>query len=129
MVTTRMTEAVPITIPRPVRRERTGFARSAWALKLKASRRCMGLRLAAPYLVEELFGFRLGRIVGGQIQTHVLLEQVAGNIQISFALDVDLGAREDHLGTAGRQLLGFGEALVGFCVSPLFGEELGQIQQ
>jgi hypothetical protein len=39
MVTTRITEAVPMTMPRPVSIDRTGFARSAWTLKLKASPR------------------------------------------------------------------------------------------
>jgi hypothetical protein len=32
-----MTDAVPITIPRPVRKDRTGFARKAWTLNPSAS--------------------------------------------------------------------------------------------
>src|SRR5579863_2887680 len=41
MVTTRITEAVPMTIPSPVSIDRTGFWRRACKLKLMASPMCM----------------------------------------------------------------------------------------
>src|SRR5580704_2805899 len=45
MVTTRITDAVPITIPRPVSMDRTGFCRSDCRLKLMASPSCMASAL------------------------------------------------------------------------------------
>src|SRR5674536_336389 len=49
MVTTRITDAVPIAIPNPVSTERTGLARSACALNRTASPRNMaGLKSPAP---------------------------------------------------------------------------------
>src|ERR1035438_5134463 len=66
MVTTRITEAVPITMPSPVRSDRTGFWRRACKLKLIASPMCM---VSAPVCgtarkQAEHFGHRNPKVDG-----------------------------------------------------------------
>src|SRR5205823_6119094 len=92
IVTTRMTLAVPMTIPSPVRRVRAGLARRASALKRKASPikprtgrfdvfdpSAPDTGLAALRLLEELLGVGTGRIFWREGQGHVVLEEIACN--------------------------------------------------
>src|SRR6267142_4968576 len=98
MVTTRITLAVPMTMPSPVRSVRTGLARSASALKRNASpinpkaghfdafdafdTSARAIGLAALRLPEQLLGVGPGRIVGRENQTHVWLEESSCNSKI-----------------------------------------------
>src|SRR5205823_6103946 len=101
MVTTRMTLAVPMTMPSPVRRVRTGLARRASALKRKASPMkprtgrfdgfdpsARGIGLAALRLLEELLGVGPRRIVRREGQGHVVLEKIPRNSKITLGFYV-----------------------------------------
>src|SRR5579872_4089118 len=93
MVTTRITDAVPMTMPRPVSSERTGLARSACVLKRMASPKNIG-GLPAADLAQELGRLSARRIVRRQIQAEVPFQKAFGLRQVVAALYIDVGANE-----------------------------------
>src|SRR5579862_327848 len=127
MVTTRITEAVPMTIPRPVRMERMGLARKACALKRTASPKNMEQGLGAPHLAQEFFGLRSRRIVRGEGHAQVTLQQIFGLVQIAIVLDVKIRLRKNDPGTVGNDFIGAGQALLRFLEAALPREQSGQI--
>src|SRR5215467_6914292 len=126
MVTTRITEATPITMPRPVRTERTGLARSACTLNFSDSPSSMS---SGSRLLEKLAGFGARRIVGGKVGSEIALQQLARQIQIPATPDVGVGTGEHDFRTVGLDLLGRLKGLVTFLEAALAGEKLGEIQQ
>src|SRR5664279_307963 len=97
MVTTRMTEALPITIPSAVNRDRTLFALRARTLNRKASPSCMRSSAGAG-LFQELLGLTAGGIVGRERQIQIPDQEFPRSIQVALGLDVGLGALEHQLG-------------------------------
>src|SRR5690242_9578325 len=104
-----MTEAVPMTIPRPVSSDRTGFARRAWTLNLSASARNKSAPLRH---LEELQSVVPGRILGRQFQGHVFPEEILRNLQILLLLDKNLCLCIDDLRLIRMGGLGLGHVLV-----------------
>src|SRR5436190_8855980 len=107
MVTTRITDATPITMPSAVSTERIGLARKACALNLSDSPRNIGYR-TLPHLtyachltarlLKQLFRLRARRIVGREPCAQVLPQQLARGFQIAAILDVGFGLGEDDFG-------------------------------
>ena len=83
-----------------------------------------------PYkLLEQLLGLRTGRIFGRQVHAQVSLEQFAGDVEIPFGLDQQIGLGEYHLGTVRRDLLGARDALVGLLQPSLPGQQPRQVDE
>src|SRR5947208_7692373 len=115
MVTTRITDAVPITMPNPVSIDRTLFWRSACTLKLRASPIRMGL--AAFDFLQELPGFPARRIVRREIVgVEVFLQQLASLSRVSLGVNQAIGARIQNLRRIGRQLFSLLKQLVSFVI-------------
>src|SRR5712692_6492004 len=126
MVTTRMTDALPITMPSPVRNERAGLARSSLTLNRRASPRCIA-GLAAGNLLEELLRLGARRVIGCQAGGKIAFEQRLRRLEIPFIPDVGFSSREQKLRTVRRDLFGLLEALIAFLIAALFGQKLCQI--
>src|ERR1044072_1105609 len=109
MVTTRMTEAVPMTIPRPVSSDRTGFALRAWTLNFSASARNNLAPLRHP---EELLRVGPGGILGRQLHGHVTLEEILCNLKILLLLNQYLCLGVDHLRHIWTNPLRFSQILI-----------------
>src|SRR5450755_4900009 len=105
-----MTEAVPMTIPSAVRKERTGLALRALMLKSRASPRNMGL--PAGSLFEKFFSRGARRIVRTQLRLKIPLQQFARDLKVAALLNVSVGAGVDHLGAGGGNLFRFTETLI-----------------
>src|SRR5262245_20196749 len=126
MVTTRITEATPITIPSAVRMERTGLERNACALNLRDSPKNMPR--SGPCLFEKLFGLGAWRIVGRESGREVLLEKLAGGVQIASVPDVGVRFGEHHLGAVGRDPVGGLNCLITFLEAAAAGQKFRQIE-
>src|SRR5579862_7582876 len=99
MVTTRITEAFPITSPRAVRKLRNLLARRASQLNRSASPKYTGLR-GSSGLLQQSFGLLARRIVRRQVALQVLAQQIPRLLQVASLFDVDAGACEIHRGRA-----------------------------
>ena len=86
MVTTRITEAVPITMPERGEQGADGIGAKRLRAELERFAEEHGPGLAALHLLEELLGFGARRIVGRQRTIQVALEQFSRNIQIALVL-------------------------------------------
>src|ERR1044071_6615675 len=115
MVTTRITEATPITIPRAVSPDRTGLARNACALNFSASPRNMR---SASRLLQQLFRVGARRVVGGERSGQILPQQLPGGLQVAVVLDVRFGFGEHELGAVGRDFVCVQEGLVADKIAP-----------
>src|SRR5208283_1450814 len=126
MVTTRITEAVPITMPSPVSRERTGLARNAWRLKRSDSPNSMsGL---AARLAKQAQGFGSRRILGGELRAQISLQDFAC-LRLASGLDVEIGFGKHQLRAARRDSFGSRQALVGFLDAALPHQKARQLNQ
>src|SRR5258708_15332820 len=99
MVTTRMTEAFPITSPSAVRKLRTLFAHNDCTLNRSASRINMSQAPASGTLrlAKQLLGLFARRILGREFRLKITLQQDLGLIQIALLLYIRAGAGENHL--------------------------------
>src|SRR5258708_35465732 len=116
MVTTRITEALPITRPRAVRKARNLLARRA----LREERRASRWNMLPRNFLQQIFGSLARGIVGRKVALQILLQQLARFIQVAVLADVGLGAGKEHLGTSGGHAEGLlehgialGQALAG----------------
>src|SRR5439155_11029503 len=80
-------------------------------------------------LLQQLFGFVSGRVVGGQVGLEIALQQLACDVKIAAGADVGIGAVEQDLGLIRGELRRSVEELVTFEMAALFGEESGQVHE
>src|SRR5258708_5016069 len=126
MVTTRITDAFPITSPRAVRKLRTLFAHNDCTLNRSASRINISWPLSLPSgalrIAEQLFGLFARRIVGREFRLQITFQQDFGLIQIALLLHIGAGPGENHLGTIGLQLLGLLENRLALLILAMAGQ-------
>src|SRR5262249_55949340 len=120
-----MTEAFPISMPRHVRRERSGLPRRAWKLNLSASPKCM--RGSTARLLQQLLGLSARRIVRAQCGGKVSLQQIASGIDIAPCFDVSLSPLIEQFRAVGSDALGGLKGALALFNPSLFGEKPGQI--
>src|SRR6266436_5257253 len=107
IVTTRITEALPITRPSAVRKVRILFAWSACRLNRRDSVKFFIPDLRSRNFFEHLFREFARRIVRGQIAFQVLLQQILRLIQVSTLLDVSVSMSEHDVRRIWCKLFGF----------------------
>ena len=127
MVTTRITEAVPITMPSAGEQRAHGVR--AQRLKAESDRLAEEhADLAAARLAEQLLRVGARRIVGREVAREVALEKLAGDVEMAAALDVEIGLGEKKAWGVGRDLLCCIDGLVGLLVTALAGQAVWRVR-